>query len=131
MNELLKNINLTESFIIGWKISNNIFIIYLDFLLTEDHKDYSKFDSKHNFGCYRLGIFKFVNFRNLSGIEAVKFPPIWDDKLNEYKDIDDVNSVEFLNNFVKIQTDSKIISMNFYDLTIEILNEGEKFDIEI
>ena len=49
MNELLKNINLTESFIIDWKISNNNFIIYLDFLLTEDHKDYSKFDSKHNF----------------------------------------------------------------------------------
>ena len=61
----------------------------------------------------------------------MKFPPIWDDKLNEYKDIDDVNSVEFLNNFVKIQTDSKIIRLNFYDLTIEILNEGEKFDIEI
>lgn len=124
MNKEFKNIELSESVILGWEVTGNTVTLYIEFLLTGAHKEFVKFDSNTQFGCYKIGQVIFDNTRNVNGFNADVLKPCWNENLNEYTDVYEIDSFVYENSLVKIQSNNLLISFECDNFTVNL----EKFE---
>lgn len=128
MKKEFENIELSESVILGWKVIDNSMTLYMEFLLTSLHKEFVDFDPDTQFGCFKIGQIDFFNIRNLKGLDTKVVMPSWNEHLNEYEDVYEVDSFIYQNSLVKIQADSLLISIECDMFTMN-LEKSDKFKV--
>ena len=124
MEDKLEGLDFTESYLLGWKKTSNTLLLYLDIFIEEGHEKFEKFEKKSRFGCYKLGIFEFDKVQSLQGLEVHELQPTWDQKLKEYKDIEEINFLELSNGYVIFETDNKKIAFDYSSSNLIILDSS-------
>ena len=124
MDTLIEYIEFSDSYILGWKYENNVFILFTELLLTENHPNWSKFDSKREYGCYKLGIFRFYQATSVSGINIAVYPLKRNLELDEYVDYAEIDLVEIKNQTAIFYLDTNPIEVNFSTFELEILDSA-------
>ena len=128
MKKEFQNIELSESYILGWKIVSNTLTLFVELLLSSFHKDFISFDSTTQFGCYKIGLIKFYGVNNLSGLDQKVLLPKWEENLCEYSDVYEINSFEFENSGIKIEVDERVITFKYNKFNMKLL-ESERFEL--
>ncbi len=130
MKNGLENILLSESLILGWETKGTDTILYMEFFLTNLHNNFVDFDTKLEYGCYKIGKIIFVNTRNIEGLEIETLLPKWYKELGEYQEVFEINSFFLLDTKIEFISDEVIIALNFDDFIVNIENSA-KFSLDI
>ena len=96
--------------------------MYVDLYLKDTHEKFKAFDPDTEFGCLKLGVLKFYDVRDLEGLDQKQVLPKWNERLSEYEDVEEINAMDLLRNYMFIETDTKTVRFSFRDFDIEILN---------
>lgn len=110
---MFEEIDFTNSYLLGWKLSPKTLSIYLELHLLPNHKKYHPFDSKKEFGCYKLGIMKFYEVDQVVGFSSENVLPRWNAVLAEYEDIEEINACQWTKNRILMEADTLSISFEF------------------
>ncbi len=123
MSFSFENIIFEDSYILGWENEACIkkFTIYVEFLLTEDHPLFTKFDKKTEYGCYKLGKIIINNVKCFSGLDKEYCKLQWNDELGEYCTIAEIDKMEISDDYSEI-----LINADEY----EIIVKGSAISIE-
>lgn len=122
MNIDLKNIDFSDSYLLGWKRESDKLTLYVELLLTEEHELFRKYNYETEYGCYKLGKFVISSIKLLKGLPCEKKEVTWNEKLNEHRDVAEIESLTiYENSKLSIKTDEFeiIISGNNIELLFE------------
>lgn len=125
MKDILNNIELNESYILGWKHTENDFLLYTELYLNHSHPKWEQFNLDTEFGCYKLATITFYDVLKVDGLAKQFLVPQWNDELREYKAYDEINSVDLKNNSIIINMDTTNIKIEFNKLEVNILNDHQ------
>jgi hypothetical protein len=120
-----KNIDFTESFILGWKKELSSLKIFCEFFLLPEHPLYKVFDKGKEYGCYKLGALV-IDLPMIGKIPlGDNFEPKWNNLTNEYEDVFDIDFFEISNgNELRIESENLDLLIIGKSISIE-LYEGE------
>ena len=90
--EAFENIDLQDSFVIGWKNSDETFFIDMEVSIWPGHKDYEK-PKKDEYTCYKKGRLIFRSPQNVKGllnINDVTPNKVLPEEIPDYDTVDDL-----------------------------------------
>ena len=120
----IEAIDFTDSYLLGWKKAHDSLVLFLELLLTKEHPQFQPFDEKHEYGCYKLGSFIFKPVVQLQGLPKSEIKPCWNETLEEYDDIGEINEILFENEYAQIETDDNLITIHCLEAELIITSIG-------
>jgi len=124
-------VDFTDSYLLGWKKTHHFVVLFLELLLTEEHPQFQSFDEEQEYGCYKLGSFIFNPVAQLQGLPKPEIKPRWNETLNEYEDITEINEIFFEDAYVQIETDDHSITIYCPEAELIVASIGWVIPIDV
>ena len=82
-----------DSWLLGWERKEDVLTLYVDVHLLRDHPLFEPFDKKKYFGCYKTARLVIGGLQSVSGLPSDRHVVEWNDALEEYKDVGDIDVI--------------------------------------
>lgn len=83
-----------DSWLLGWEKVDDQLILFVDLHILGDHPNFTLYDRKKEFGCYKTARLVVGGLQSLSGLPSDRHAVEWNGALEGYKDVGDIDVIE-------------------------------------
>ncbi len=94
MIEHLEKIWWEDSWLLGWEKVDDQLTLFVELHLLADHPNFTLYDRKKDFGCYKTARLVISDLQSLRGLPSGQHDVEWNDALEEYKDVGGIDVIE-------------------------------------
>jgi hypothetical protein len=114
-------IHWAHSYLLGWTTADAHLCLHVDLMLDERHVEFRPFDRKKEHGCYRLARLR-ADRSSWRGLEPEQSPPAWNEEMNEYTDVAEIESAQVGVSDVRLVCDGRAIEVSSSDRVLEFMD---------